>query len=116
MAQKSRRAAAEESLGAILDFPPRERQPPPCPLRLLSRGPRLTSGNWFDFLFARVFAMRHLPGPQSLVYFLLMIAGFATVARADEEIRLATDPALSPDGQTLAFSWRGDLWKVPVAG
>lgn len=25
-------------------------------------------------------------------------------------------PAISPDGSTLAFAWRGDLWTVPVAG
>lgn len=33
-----------------------------------------------------------------------------------EAIRLAQDPALSPDGKTLAFAWRGDLWSVPIAG
>jgi Tol biopolymer transport system component len=26
------------------------------------------------------------------------------------------DPALSPDGRTLYFSWRGDLWTAPTAG
>ena len=25
-------------------------------------------------------------------------------------------PAISPDGQTIAFSYRGDLWKVPATG
>lgn len=25
-------------------------------------------------------------------------------------------PAMSPDGDTLTFSWRGDLWRVPSAG
>ena len=33
-----------------------------------------------------------------------------------EPVRLANQPSLSPDGQTLAFSWGGDLWTVPVAG
>lgn len=25
-------------------------------------------------------------------------------------------PALSPDGSTVSFTWRGDLWRAPVAG
>ena len=33
-----------------------------------------------------------------------------------ESIQLATDPALSPDGATLAFAWRGDLWAVSAEG
>jgi tricorn protease len=31
-------------------------------------------------------------------------------------IRLATSPALSPDGQTLAFEWLGDVWTAPIWG
>jgi tricorn protease len=31
-------------------------------------------------------------------------------------IRLAQEPALSPDGTTLAFAWRGDIWSVAVKG
>jgi len=33
-----------------------------------------------------------------------------------EEIRLASDPALSPDASMLAFVWRGDIWLVPGQG
>jgi tricorn protease len=40
---------------------------------------------------------------------------FAHVALA-QPIRLAKDPALSPDGKTLTFAWRGDIWTVPVSG
>jgi tricorn protease len=47
---------------------------------------------------------------------LIFVAFFGSTVCSDETIRLASDPALSPDGQTLAFSWRGDVWKVPVAG
>ena len=36
--------------------------------------------------------------------------------QASEEIRLGLDPALSPDGLTLAFVWRGDIWVVPSEG
>lgn len=32
------------------------------------------------------------------------------------EIKLATDPVLSPDGSVVVFSWAGDLWSVPVGG
>jgi tricorn protease len=35
---------------------------------------------------------------------------------AEEAIRLATAPALSPDGATLAFAWRGDIWLVSSGG
>jgi len=33
-----------------------------------------------------------------------------------EEIRIGSDPALSPDGSKLAFVWRGDIWIVPSEG
>jgi tricorn protease len=33
-----------------------------------------------------------------------------------EPVRFAQTPALSPDGATLAFGWRGDIWTVPVKG
>jgi tricorn protease len=33
-----------------------------------------------------------------------------------EPVHLARDAALSPDGKTLAFAWRGDLWRVPTTG
>lgn len=45
----------------------------------------------------------------------LSVVLFAS-ASAREPIRLANHPALSPDGQTLAFDWNGDIWSVPVAG
>ena len=36
--------------------------------------------------------------------------------QAAESIRLANNPALSPDGQWLAFDWNGDIWLAPSAG
>ena len=50
-----------------------------------------------------------------------LICCFGPVASAAEPtartaVRLAQDPTLSPDGRTLVFSWRGDLWSVPTAG
>lgn len=35
---------------------------------------------------------------------------------AQEPIRLANNPALSPQGQWLAFDWNGDIWIVPADG
>lgn len=35
---------------------------------------------------------------------------------ADRPVQLAADPQLSPDGKTLLFVYRGDVWKVPTAG
>ncbi|MHB1424843.1 MAG: S41 family peptidase [Gemmataceae bacterium] len=40
----------------------------------------------------------------------------AQPGRAEQTIRLANHPALSPDGKTLAFDWDGDIWSVPTAG
>lgn len=40
----------------------------------------------------------------------------ATAGFSGEAIRLASDPSLSPDGSIMAFSWRGDIWTVPVVG
>ena len=39
----------------------------------------------------------------------------AAPARAEDALWLRS-PAISPDGKTVAFSYRGDLWTVPVAG
>lgn len=33
-----------------------------------------------------------------------------------ETIRLANNPALSPDGKWLAFDWNGDIWLAPSTG
>ncbi|MEM8836363.1 MAG: S41 family peptidase [Planctomycetota bacterium] len=32
------------------------------------------------------------------------------------EVDLPLFPSISPDGEHIAFSWRGDLWKAPVSG
>ncbi|MEM9416470.1 MAG: S41 family peptidase [Planctomycetota bacterium] len=37
-------------------------------------------------------------------------------AKPDGAVTLPRHPAISPDGSTLTFSWRGDLWRVPATG
>ncbi len=39
-----------------------------------------------------------------------------TTASAYVDVKLARYPALSHDGQRVAFSWKGDLWVVDAAG
>lgn len=51
---------------------------------------------------------------------LAMLAGgiIPDQSRAGEPIaiQMATDPALSPDGKTLAFRWANEIWTVPTSG
>ncbi len=47
-------------------------------------------------------------------FLVLLLA--ALPAAASEPIRLASSPALSPDGKRLAFDWNGDVWIAPVEG
>ncbi len=49
----------------------------------------------------------------SLIVFLMSMTA---LVGASEPIRLADNPALSPDGSTLAFAWRGDIWTVSSDG
>lgn len=44
---------------------------------------------------------------------LLLVASWC---QAEERIQLPINPALSPDGQSVVFSHRGDLWTAPTAG
>lgn len=50
---------------------------------------------------------------------LLSIAAVCLIGvhvQAKQPIRLANNPALSPDGSMLAFDWNGDVWVVPSVG
>ncbi len=48
----------------------------------------------------------------------LLAAGLLlpSAATGREAIRLANNPALSPDGSLLAFDYNGDVWLVPAGG
>ncbi len=52
---------------------------------------------------------------KRLLYSFLLLAATPVVAQKSEAGFL-TGPAITPDGQTVIFSFEGDLWKVPAAG
>ncbi|MEE9392249.1 MAG: S41 family peptidase [Planctomycetota bacterium] len=62
----------------------------------------------------------HRLGLTGFVFTVLsLVGGAALVAQVPEgatAIQMVSDPALSPDGELLAFSWRGDVWLVDSAG
>lgn len=56
---------------------------------------------------------------RRMLGFLVVIIGLSWPASGfaeDHEIRMISTPTLSPDGQTLVFSWRRDLWTAASAG
>ncbi|MBI1325638.1 PDZ domain-containing protein [bacterium] len=63
--------------------------------------------------------MRTRPIGNSTVLACAIHFGFwaaAVLAQSPEAIKLANEPALSPDGKTIVFAWHGDLWKVDAKG
>lgn len=44
-----------------------------------------------------------------------LLAGLCLHAHAGP-VRLVHEPALSPDGQVVAFGWQGDIWTAPTSG
>lgn len=47
---------------------------------------------------------------------LTLLPSLVAMSAAKETIRLANQPALSPDGSQLAFAWRGDIWIAASTG
>ncbi|MHB8900214.1 MAG: DPP IV N-terminal domain-containing protein, partial [Thermoguttaceae bacterium] len=60
--------------------------------------------------------MRAFPRNTIVLALPLLLASAAGSLVAQETVRLASSPSLSPDGSRLAFSWRGDIWIVPSRG
>ena len=52
------------------------------------------------------------PGAVLLALFSLSLCAVGQAAQVD----LARYPSLSPNGATVVFSWRGDLWRAPSVG
>lgn len=50
---------------------------------------------------------------------LTLVSAAAPLAGAADDltpIRLPRDPQIAPDGDSIAFSWRGDVWTAPIEG
>ena len=61
------------------------------------------------------------PKPHHFLLCLLLLFGFKLSSKAQEAeeaapIRLATMPALFPDGSLLSFAWAGDIWIASSRG
>src|SRR6186713_3293537 len=50
------------------------------------------------------------------ICFALAILSFASTASSQETPLWLRYPAISPDGQTILFEYKGDVWSVPAAG
>lgn len=53
---------------------------------------------------------------RSSLFVFLLLGALASSASAQMEAQWNRYPAISPDGSTIVFTYRGDLYKVPVAG
>lgn len=51
---------------------------------------------------------------KTFVIALALVIPFTGLAQ--QELYFVSGPCLSPDGNTIVFSYEGDLWKVPVTG
>ncbi|MEE8105189.1 MAG: DPP IV N-terminal domain-containing protein, partial [Planctomycetota bacterium] len=54
--------------------------------------------------------------PSSFARLLGALLVLSTLAGADDSILLADRPTISPDGATIAFHWRGDIWMASAGG
>ncbi|MCP4938069.1 MAG: hypothetical protein GY921_02710, partial [Phycisphaeraceae bacterium] len=58
-------------------------------------------------------------GPLVLLLTLFGLGAHETASatsRGEGNVDLPRFPSISPDGKTVVFSWRGDLWSVPFEG
>src|SRR5204863_3901135 len=65
----------------------------------------------FSFLSVQGLSMTRFLGTLLAAFALLLPSG-----RAQEPIRMARTPDISPDGKLIAFSYLGDIWTVEAIG
>jgi tricorn protease len=53
---------------------------------------------------------------RTCILFAAVVLCLTNTLSASDQIRLANNPSLSPDGAQLAFDWAGDIWVVPTSG
>lgn len=53
---------------------------------------------------------------KAAIYLVATLIWARYAAAGAEPVRLVQDPALSSDGQVVAFGWQGDIWTMPTAG
>src|SRR5471032_2142513 len=53
---------------------------------------------------------------MKLVYCLIVSILLSTAALSQDKPLWMRYPAISPDGQTILFEYKGDIWSVPSAG
>lgn len=53
---------------------------------------------------------------RTCIVFAALVFCVSNNLSAGDQIRLANNPSLSPDGALLAFDWMGDIWVVPTNG
>ncbi len=51
-----------------------------------------------------------------VICFALAVMSFASVSFAQDSALWLRYPAISPDGQSILFEYKGDIWSVPAAG
>ena len=60
--------------------------------------------------------IRHFLLPTILILSCLSVGAIHAEIGNSESVNFARWPAPSPDGSTLAFSWAGSIWTVPISG
>ncbi len=61
-------------------------------------------------------SLRFRRGTRFLSVWLLILTIAHVSGASTRLIRMASSPALSPDGGIVAFAWKGDIWSVPIGG